>query len=461
MKRIQVFYQGLLNWLLRRLPEKILGESTTIQQKAPTIDRPKDMQSYIAAMQKQTVQRYLIIVSAAIVMGIVVWFASATTANTVHEIQRPNIAEGKIHQNYNVEIRYNGTRVRTKATLNIAPLPISEKEANNMISTTSKRLPEFILNGNPGLDQVSKDLKLTNHYPGTDAVILWESDNADLLDHTGRLDSIMAERGGKVTLKATIRLARFEQSVRIPIEVLPTPIKDSKSSLKRRLDYTVEDIMALAKDSEGNSPTIDLPHRTPDGLPITWKRSGIGIHDILLSLGVLVAALFLTFHNRYQAVERRAKRTTEQIIRDFPILVDQMILLLNAGMVADASLRKIAHDYREHHSKVIRRPLYEGLCEMENRIAKTNAAFAKELKTFAQQSGIKEMNRFATLIEDHMQKGNALLEQMEGEATILWMSRKKRAEERSRVIETKLTFPLVLQLSAIVILTTAPAFLKM
>ena len=44
---------------------------------------------------------------------------------------------------------------------------------------------------------------------------------------------------------------------------------------------------------------------------------------------------------------------------------------------------------------------------------------------------------------------------------LLWFSRKKRAAEKGRLAETKLTFPLMLLLLALVMVTTAPALLDM
>jgi hypothetical protein len=41
------------------------------------------------------------------------------------------------------------------------------------------------------------------------------------------------------------------------------------------------------------------------------------------------------------------------------------------------------------------------------------------------------------------------------------MVRKKRAEERGRLAETKLTFPMALQLGAIILITVAPAAFEM
>ncbi|MDI9494554.1 MAG: bacterial type II secretion system protein F domain protein, partial [Bacillota bacterium] len=63
--------------------------------------------------------------------------------------------------------------------------------------------------------------------------------------------------------------------------------------------------------------------------------------------------------------------------------------------------------------------------------------------------------------EDNINKGSSLAEKLEAEGTLLWMDRKKRAEERARLAETKLSFPLMLLLLSLMIITTAPILLSL
>ncbi len=58
-----------------------------------------------------------------------------------------------------------------------------------------------------------------------------------------------------------------------------------------------------------------------------------------------------------------------------------------------------------------------------------------------------------------MQKGNALSEKLEAEAAMLWQARKKQAESKGRIAETKLTFPLTILLSVLVVITIAPTLM--
>jgi tight adherence protein C len=69
--------------------------------------------------------------------------------------------------------------------------------------------------------------------------------------------------------------------------------------------------------------------------------------------------------------------------------------------------------------------------------------------------------RFAGVIADNIGKGSALSEKLQTESDLLWNSRKKKAEERGRIAETKLTIPMLLMLLVLVMITIAPAALEM
>ena len=61
----------------------------------------------------------------------------------------------------------------------------------------------------------------------------------------------------------------------------------------------------------------------------------------------------------------------------------------------------------------------------------------------------------------HQYKGVNLTEKLESESDILWTQRKKIAEEKGRIAETKLTFPLALLLLVLILITAAPAIMEM
>ncbi len=89
-----------------------------------------------------------------------------------------------------------------------------------------------------------------------------------------------------------------------------------------------------------------------------------------------------------------------------------------------------------------------------------NSDFAAEFRNFAGRSKVRELLRLANIITDNMDKGAALVEKLEQEANFMWHMSKKQVEERGRLAESKLSFPMALMLIALVMITAAPALLS-
>ncbi len=181
--------------------------------------------------------------------------------------------------------------------------------------------------------------------------------------------------------------------------------------------------------------------------------------DPLLVLLIFTGIFFLIYKKRYERIDKQVFKAKETMIDDFPQFIDKLVLLLNAGMVTEAALKKIVIDYRTSRNVLGRRALYEGLLDMMGRIEETNVPLQRELSEYAAMSGVREMLRFSAIIEDNLSKGSGLCEKLEGEGALLWMGRKKRAEEKARLAETKLSLPLMLLLLSLMVITTAPILL--
>ena len=153
--------------------------------------------------------------------------------------------------------------------------------------------------------------------------------------------------------------------------------------------------------------------------------------------------------------EKRKKQAEQRnILSALPDFTNRLVLLLNAGMVVTQAVQKIARE-EERDSY-----FYRQLHEIGRRMQMSNSDFAAEFRNFAGYSGVRELLRLANIITDNMNKGSALVEKLEQEANFMWHMSKKQVEERGRLAESKLSFPMALMLIALVMITAAPALLS-
>ena len=146
--------------------------------------------------------------------------------------------------------------------------------------------------------------------------------------------------------------------------------------------------------------------------------------------------------------------------REFPELVNQLVLLLNAGLVVSAALEEIADSAELTEESRCKSPLFYEIGQIGRRTASSNASFIRELKDFSHACGIREMIRFSAIVEDNMDKGSSLADKLEQEAHLLRDQQKKNAEEQGRIAETKLSLPLVILLLVLITIATAPVLFE-
>ena len=177
----------------------------------------------------------------------------------------------------------------------------------------------------------------------------------------------------------------------------------------------------------------------------------IWILSLLLGLGI------------FPLSKEREKQTqlkkTQQMQRDYPDIIQKMILYLKAGLSIRMSVEKLAADYmkRKEASLTETRWAYE-------EIVKT----CRELKggiyeneRLGRRCGLAEYKVLSVLLVQNLKKGNqSILELLEREAVSAGEDRLRRARIQGEEASTKLLLPMILQLIVVLIILMVPAFLN-
>lgn len=232
------------------------------------------------------------------------------------------------------------------------------------------------------------------------------------------------------------------------------PAAAEKTEDKIPVDYR-----ALA-DTVSESPAkneILLPEYTDDGRPVKWMYTRD--YTWLVVMAAVAAVFIAIYRSRFETVEKEEKTAQTSILLELPSFINKNILLLNGGLVLTDAFERIVTEHQKNGESG--NYFYERLNEIYINSKETNIPVETQLSDFARNSGIREFIRVAAVISDNICKGTALTESLESESAYLWFSRKKKAEELGRLAETKMTFPLVILLVILIIITIAPAMLEM
>lgn len=178
-------------------------------------------------------------------------------------------------------------------------------------------------------------------------------------------------------------------------------------------------------------------------------KPGFDASLILFCLAMLGGLFFLPDLEVYRKVKKR--RFVLQA--EFPDFLNKMVLLLGAGMTIPRAWEKIV---RESERQTF---LYKELDKSILEIQSGNSIF-QAYEGFARRCRLPEINKFVTLILQNIKKGNAeLVLILRVQSSECWEMRKLAAKKIGEEASTKMLFPLLLMLVAILLIVSTPALI--
>ena len=375
--------------------------------------------------------------------------------DTALDLERPGAGDSPKTIDADVSAEYGGFTARQRASVRILPREPSEAEACEMLRMLEQRLPGIILGSNNSLNDVVSDLTLPYADAETGAELSWLSSDTRIISNDGGVNLVGAEAGSVVTLTAHIRLASVQDAFYIAVKTgAGVPEGGMSAALKDRLAEAVK-AASNARDGE----TVSLPDVTDDGVRLTWEApERTGSMSAVFACAIIA---FLCFSLRYRAAARNIEKARAEMERDFPDFIQKLGLLLGAGLVITSAIERITDDYLRIRDACGVRRLYEELAAAQERMHASGTSLVYEFSDLARRSGLRELMRFSSTLADNIDKGSTLSEKLRAESELLWESRKKRAEKEGRIAESKLIFPMALQILAVIAITVMPAAFEM
>jgi hypothetical protein len=384
----------------------------------------------------------------------------STGGSEIKNITRPEYGQLEKNVPIQVHMSYKGIALEKEITLVIEHRALSDLEKMTMLKDFRKRLEPLILGENQDLKHITKPLILMARDPKTGITVDWTSSNPEVVSDAGEVNLIRAAEIREVDLRADLALDNMELTGFYKLMFDP---EASQEDYEESLALTLKDHLAgWTKDPYADR--ITLPGELGDGVKIRWFSGKEDKSTVLLP--VFLFMILIVYFKRYDSIDRENREAEISVNRDLPEFINKLVLLLNAGLVFSSAYAKIMEDYESfyHNGKMQQNKqkfLYEEMLEIQKRVDQSNASLIRELKEFSQRCGVREMVRLTAVISDNWNKGSTLAEKLENESNLLWISRKKRAEEKGKLAETKLTFPLMILLLVLIMVTIAPAMLEM
>lgn len=180
---------------------------------------------------------------------------------------------------------------------------------------------------------------------------------------------------------------------------------------------------------------------------MTKPDAGYAVFCLLLQAGIVV------FSDR--DLMGKVKKRRQSIQLDFPDFVNKLTLLVNAGMTISRAWEKAVSDTCKQT------PLYIELGAAILDI-KSGVPEYKAFEEFAQRCHVPVITRFVSVALQNIRKGNdELVPVFRLFASECWEMRKSTARKFGEEASTKLLFPMMLMLTAILLIVGMPAVLAL
>jgi Flp pilus assembly protein TadB len=230
---------------------------------------------------------------------------------------------------------------------------------------------------------------------------------------------------------------------------------------KSKEEKLLSDVLQLVEEKEKTTKTekvFSLPKKI-NGQPIHWKKKVEARGYYVLVLGGVSAVLMIALKKQNEQKARKARK--EQMLTDYPEIINKFALLLSTGMTTKNVWERIVKNYEEQKICTGERAAYEEMrytCnEMQSGITEAEA-----YERFGKRCGISVYMKFGALLAQNLKKGTkGMTDLLRNESDQAFENRKSRAKRLGEEAGTKLLAPMFGMLAIVLVIVIVPAFLSM
>lgn len=173
-----------------------------------------------------------------------------------------------------------------------------------------------------------------------------------------------------------------------------------------------------------------------------------------LFIGCVIFAILIIYLPG-KNLENKVMKMREDMQRDFPVFLNKLVIMLNAGLTVSGAMARIVRE-GEKGSR-----LYCELNRTSNEIASGKSEI-QSYEDFAMRCRMNEISMFTSILVQNIRKGNRELAGiLRLQAASCWENRKNAARKLGEEASAKLLLPMMMVFAAILIMVMAPAIMQM
>lgn len=332
----------------------------------------------------------------------------------------------------------------------------TEKETEKMFERCISKLEKKILAKNKSLDHIEKNMDLVTELSGEEVDIAWELDRYDVMNIYGELKTQAAQTNGTMVKLRAVLTYQANPAMQAVYECTAM-IYPEDSEINGTFRGQVLEAIEKENANTGTKEEMRLPEKIGE-TTVTYftpmEQRGI----VLLCMTILIGILFVALQKQRETEAKQERK--QQMIRDYPEIMNKLTLLLGAGMIVRKAWKRIVDDYEAEKEQRGIRYAYE---EMKQTIFEMESGIpeAESYERFGRRCQVQQYMKLGTLLSQNLRKGTKGLSKiLKIEAMQAFEERKARVKRLGEEAGTKLLFPMFLMLGIVLVIIIVPAFMS-
>lgn len=367
------------------------------------------------------------------------------------QLERNDAGKGVISENLEVEFFDN----RENISFNLQETSLSSQEIEAAFDKAVSEIDATYLGENTSPSQVCYDLVLNKKYADDLISAKWQFDDYGIITSEGQIQEDKTnENGTIVEVTALLSYGEYERDYTFSIVIYPLGLDTYQGQL-----YAIN--QELEKSNGDNAQKeMKLPKSVGD-MTLTWKKKMDYRGLVIVFLGIVAA---LAIYLADQEEKKKAKKEVEnQRLRDYPLIVSDLSILMAAGMSFRVALERITGRYLSGISANPEKKSagYEDMVRCYKRLV-DGAGEMTAIELLGKESEAKEYRKLSMLLAQNLRKGSKdLIECLEKEEASAFEQKKQRAIRAGEEASTKLLLPMGGMLLIVIVVLVVPAVMQM
>lgn len=333
----------------------------------------------------------------------------------------------------------------------VREIPYTKEQWEEKVKEAIDYVEKVMKGDNTSLDAVNRNLVFPRKAPNNGIKITYETNHRTWVDENGNVDvSEIKEEGELVEIDVIFRYEDFEEIRTYTIRLIP--------EVKSEEEKEYEEVVKKIKEKEENSLyqiQFELPNKIGDYIIENtkgWNKNQGVFLILVLGIGILF------FFREEEQMKEQMNERKEQLLKDYPEFIHQLILLIGAGMTLKSAFIRLSENYKKKKQLTNKKHyLYEELIVTTYEF---QAGLSEEevYRNLANRIGLSSYKRIIELLIQNVKKGTKnLIEMLIREQESSLEMRKEQAKRLGEEAGTKLLMPMILLLGVVLLLVLYPA----